>query len=273
MRPERSFASDGKQPDPVLRLKSNRGLRRSLKQNYASSRQSNISRMAQLPRMSTSLRALVLFISAAILNAVVTRSAKMVRLCIASVDPVKLSSQCVMCIRREFPLTVIDCTGITKVNDLIANPLSVQEATCLIYNCRRVSFLAHESTDHTPSEFETNAFSRYLQQVPEVKPEPYHGSVSQAVRTNYPMAAGSRGVEMIQPLGMYGGYSGASSIANLGGLASTMQGNAPIIPQSPFASSLGLTGGSSILGPRQRPLPYALLPSPFSYPFGELIRH
>lgn len=65
--------------------------------------------------------------------------AKMVRLCIASIDPAKLSSQCVMCNRREFPLTVIDCTGITKVNDLIANPLSVQEATCLIYNCRRVS--------------------------------------------------------------------------------------------------------------------------------------
>jgi hypothetical protein len=66
-------------------------------------------------------------------------SERMVRLCIASVDPVKLTSQCVMCNRREFPLTVIDCTGITKVNDLVANPLSVQEATCLIYNCRRVS--------------------------------------------------------------------------------------------------------------------------------------
>lgn len=65
---------------------------------------------------------------------------RMVRLCIASVDPAKLSSQCVMCNRRDFPLTVIDCTGITKVNDLIANPLSVREATCLIYNCRRVSF-------------------------------------------------------------------------------------------------------------------------------------
>lgn len=67
-------------------------------------------------------------------------SARMVRLCIASVDPVKLSSQCVMCNRREFPLTAIDCTGITKMNDLISNPLSVQEATCLIFNCRRVSF-------------------------------------------------------------------------------------------------------------------------------------
>lgn len=64
---------------------------------------------------------------------------RMVRLCIASVDPIKLSSQCVMCNRREFPLTVIDCTGMTKVNELISNPLSVQEATCLIYNCRRVS--------------------------------------------------------------------------------------------------------------------------------------
>lgn len=64
---------------------------------------------------------------------------RMVRLCIASVDPVKLSSQCVMCDRREFPLSAIDCTGITKMNDLISSPLSVQEATCLIYNCRRVS--------------------------------------------------------------------------------------------------------------------------------------
>lgn len=69
------------------------------------------------------------------------KAAKMVRLCIASVDPIKLSSQCVMCSRREFPLTTIDCTGITKMNELIANPLSVQEATCLIYNCRRVSSL------------------------------------------------------------------------------------------------------------------------------------
>lgn len=66
---------------------------------------------------------------------------RMVRLCIASVDPIKLPSQCVMCNRREFPLTVIDCTGITKVNDLIANPLSVQEANCLIHNCRKVSAL------------------------------------------------------------------------------------------------------------------------------------
>lgn len=66
-------------------------------------------------------------------------SIRMVRLCIASVDPIKLSSQCVMCDRREFPLSAIDCTGITKMNDLISSPLSVQEATCLIYNCRRVS--------------------------------------------------------------------------------------------------------------------------------------
>lgn len=68
--------------------------------------------------------------------------AQMVRLCIASADPVKLTSQCVMCNRREFPLTTIDCTGMTRMNDLIANPLSVQEATCLIYNCRRVSHLS-----------------------------------------------------------------------------------------------------------------------------------
>lgn len=88
------------------------------------------------------LRHLVLYmatISLIRLESSIVVAERMVRLCIASVDPVKLSSQCVMCNRREFPLTVIDCTGITKVNDLIANPLSVQEATCLIYNCRRVS--------------------------------------------------------------------------------------------------------------------------------------
>lgn len=90
-------------------------------------------------------RSVILFacFAAAILQLLVDKvspaAGRTVRLCIASVDPLKLSSQCVMCNRREFPLTVIDCTGITKVNDLIANPLSVQEATCLIYNCRRVS--------------------------------------------------------------------------------------------------------------------------------------
>lgn len=78
---------------------------------------------------------------------------RMVRLCIASVDPAKLSSQCVMCNRREFPLTVIDCTGITKVNDLIANPLSVQEATCLIYNCRRVSDITTTTTIRREFDF------------------------------------------------------------------------------------------------------------------------
>lgn len=70
------------------------------------------------------------------------QSVRMVRLCIASVDPIRLSSQCVMCNRREFPLSAIDCTGISKMNDLISNPLTVQEATCLIYNCRRVSLVA-----------------------------------------------------------------------------------------------------------------------------------
>lgn len=84
--------------------------------------------------------ALIFSYSALIILAANVYSARMVRLCIASVDPVKLSSQCVMCNRREFPLTAIDCTGITKMNDLISNPLSVQEATCLIFNCRRVSF-------------------------------------------------------------------------------------------------------------------------------------
>lgn len=89
--------------------------------------------------MSRSIKAFLIFNAALILSVAQAYSARMVRLCIASVDPVKLSSQCVMCSRREFPVTAIDCTGISKMNDLISNPLSVQEATCLIYNCRRVS--------------------------------------------------------------------------------------------------------------------------------------
>lgn len=64
---------------------------------------------------------------------------RMVRLCIASVDPAKLSSQCVMCDRYEFALAVIECAGMTQVKELISNPLSVQEATCLIMHCRQVS--------------------------------------------------------------------------------------------------------------------------------------
>lgn len=98
-------------------------------------------RQHQIP-ISNTLARLILYLIAIVSSIIIVQShgaGRMVRLCIASVDPVKLSSQCVMCNRRDFPLTVIDCTGITKVNDLIANPLSVREATCLIYNCRRVS--------------------------------------------------------------------------------------------------------------------------------------
>lgn len=109
-------------------------------------------------------------------------STKKVRLCVASVDPIKLSSQCVMCERRQFPITVIDCTGITKVNELIANPLTVQEATCLIYNCRR--------------------------QVPDFVPEPFKDSVSQAARAHYyPAASGARNYEVMQPPDFFGAYS------------------------------------------------------------------
>lgn len=99
----------------------------------------NESPSMQTRKVQIALLLLSLTISCLIPSSHRVRAARMVRLCIASVDPAKLSSQCVMCNRREFPLTVIDCTGINRVNDLIANPLSVQEATCLIYNCRKVS--------------------------------------------------------------------------------------------------------------------------------------
>lgn len=77
---------------------------------------------------------------------------RMVRLCIASVDPIKLSSQCVMCSRRGFPTNVLECTGMTKVNELVSSPLSVAQATCLIISCRR--------------------------EMPHINPEPYHSSAA-----------------------------------------------------------------------------------------------
>lgn len=110
---------------------------------YLNHRREKLFNEQKLNKMSgvSTFWALILCSLALIISAANVYSARMVRLCIASVDPVKLSSQCVMCNRREFPLTAIDCTGITKMNDLISNPLSVQEATCLIFNCRRVSLV------------------------------------------------------------------------------------------------------------------------------------
>lgn len=175
------------------------------------------------------------------------QATRMVRLCIASVDPIKLSSQCVMCNRREFPLTAIGCTGIDRMNDLIANPLSVRQALCLINNCRK--------------------------QVPHVKPEPYHGSVTQAAtRGNYPSVSGSRNYEMMSPASMYGVGSGYPSTATSS--MSRYRGALPFVNpsgglQSATTSRLtpdtfGMGGSSAGTNAAPTGLPYALVPEPYS---------
>ena len=152
--------------------------------------------------MLNMIRSLVICLLVMMLQVSNIRGTRMIRLCIASVDLTKLSSQCVMCNRREFPLTAIDCTGITKMNDLISNPLSVKEASCLILNCRRVSWLKPCGVESwSLSEEVINSRSACkTQQVPNIEPEPYHGSVSHAARVNYASAAsGTRSYGIMPP--------------------------------------------------------------------------
>lgn len=116
---------------------------------------------------------IVLFVVVCLMKSGSLFCAKMVRLCIASVDPAKLSSQCVMCSRREFPLTAIDCTGITKMNQLISSPLSVQEATCLIFNCRRVSYfwerIFFETSSNSPPPTPTASAGHQAGALPRIR--------------------------------------------------------------------------------------------------------
>lgn len=138
--------------------------------------------------------------------------------------------------------------------------------------------------------------------MPDVKPEPYHGSVSHAANyrsaaaSNYPLTSGgmagpsatsSRVYEMMSPSGILGGgYSMEAMQPNLmhpqssyvsrfeSGygpyLASGGGGGGAASMYSPLAAMTpkGLIGGPSILPNRYRgPLPYALVPAP-SFPFG-----
>lgn len=113
-----------------------------------------------------------------------------------------------------------------------------------------------------------------MQQVPDVKPEPYHGSVSHTARANYHLtASGSRlGQEMIQPASMFGAaYPPVSQSMNryrsapyrLMGHDPTSSIPARLTPEAGYAGSSSGNLGSS-LPPAAAALPYALVPEPYT---------
>lgn len=201
---------------------------------------------------------------------------RLVRLCIASVDPIKLSSQCVMCTRRGFPINVIECTGLTKENDLISTPLSVVQATCLIYNCRK--------------------------EVPNISPEPYHGSATLASQAQASSAQMSSVARLQNPFVPYHQSLGQSSLASYNPIVRGLVVQPPPIAsaiaptlssqfmsRNPISSASMYSHYNSNLGPyeqhanldgrdymasssrgSQMPLPYAYVPASYTSLLGEL---
>nr|XP_046912792.1 uncharacterized protein DDB_G0271850-like [Dermatophagoides farinae] len=55
------------------------------------------------------------------------------RICIQSIDPTRLPSQCIYCKSRTFPITVRMCTG----NSYLPARMTLNEASCLITTCRK----------------------------------------------------------------------------------------------------------------------------------------
>lgn len=134
--------------------------------------------------------------------------------------------------------------------------------------------------------------NRRRQQVPEVKPEPYHGSVSHAANyrglPNYPgagaVASGSQMYEMMPPSGMFGpNLAGQAAASLLVGPSAAAAPTSPLAARYGFgpmrASSAGLgslaamaprglIGGPSLAPDRQEALPYALVPATGAFPFG-----
>nr|XP_027200865.1 putative uncharacterized protein DDB_G0288537 [Dermatophagoides pteronyssinus] len=55
------------------------------------------------------------------------------RICIKSIDPQRLPSQCIYCKSRTFPITVRMCTG----NSYLPARMTLNEASCLITTCRK----------------------------------------------------------------------------------------------------------------------------------------
>lgn len=125
-----------------------------------------------------------------------------------------------------------------------------------------------------------------LKQVPDIKPEPYHGSLNHAMRTNYPISAASQ--TRLPTTGMFGG-----SLYPPGSIAPAIyptrhQLSLPSLYNNHYAtggvdgslrseSIISQSGPSSILGapdlitgrvPPQG-LPYALVPTTYTSPLGK----
>lgn len=131
------------------------------------------------------------------------------------------------------------------------------------------------------------------QQVPDVKPEPYHGTVSQTVGRGsssvYPTGSASHGYEMSMPppggSPLYGGYMGPPSPPMAHHYASGLYGQpmaAASMPMAvgtpgPSSATSGLFGLNSYLSSRQmqqqqqqmQTLPYTYMPAPYQSPFGK----
>lgn len=109
------------------------------------------------------------------------------------------------------------------------------------------------------------------QQVPDIKPEPYHGSVSHAVRTNYPSAASqTRSYGAMPPHGMFGGAQ--KSLASpqrysFYGANQMFPSQAMGLGSMRAESSSFMDGPSSSLMGGQA-MPYAIVPAPYTSLFG-----
>lgn len=120
----------------------------------------------------------------------------------------------------------------------------------------------------------------FNQQIPDIRPEPYHGSVSQIVRPNHPTPLGSRSYQTLTMPGSIG-YSGTRS------LHSKYLPYGPLNPMLASANSVGsdvssydaLASNPFMIGSQrnqlqqplhsqQQPLPYALVPAVQTFPFG-----
>lgn len=116
-----------------------------------------------------------------------------------------------------------------------------------------------------------------FQQVPDVSPEPYHGSITNSVRGYQTSASAMRNYETIPPSsGMFGGYAGFPPFSSrYGSYLPAASGSSAISPQAsanPLMSVGGLIGGTSPLTNRQKldgALPYAIVPSSYGSLFGK----
>lgn len=93
--------------------------------------------------------------------------------------------------------------------------------------------------------------------------------MSHAARANYASSAsGTRSYGMIPPTGMFGSYPTSPAVSRYANYGGALQNDASISSPSPLVSAAGFLGGPNILSTRQQALPYALVPTTYTSPFG-----